>query len=145
MTLADCAELERWSEAVAGQPDLRAELGRELTWAWVACDPPGTDAPLGYALGWWVVDELQLLSIATHPQARRRGAARRLLEALSAAARAAGGQRVSLEVARSNVPAVRLYESSGFRVFNVRKRYYPETGDDALEMELTLGRASSEE
>lgn len=138
MMLDDCAELESWSEQPSGQLDLRAELGRELTRAWVACDATGTAPLLGYALGWWVVDELQLLSIATRPEARRRGVARRLLEALSAAARAAGGQRVSLEVARNNLAAVRLYESAGFAVFNVRKQYYRETGDDALEMELTL-------
>jgi len=137
MILADCAGLDSWAEEVPGQLDTRAELGRELTRAWVASEP-GTDQLLGFALGWWVVDELQLLAIATRPDARRRGVARRLLEALSAAARAAGGERVSLEVARNNVAAVRLYESSGYRVFNVRKHYYPETGDDALEMELRL-------
>ena len=138
MTLADCAGLDGWAEEVPGQLDARAELGRELTRAWVACEPPGSDQLLGFALGWWVVDELQLLAIATRPEARRRGVARRLLEALSAAARAAGGQRVSLEVARNNVAAVRLYESSGYRTFNVRKHYYRETGDEALEMELVL-------
>jgi len=137
MTLADCAGLDGWSEEVPGQLDARAELGRELTRAWVACEP-GTEHVLGFALGWWVVDELQLLAIATRPDARRRGVARRLLDAVSVAARAAGGQRVSLEVARNNVAAVRLYESSGFCVFNVRKHYYRETREDALEMELTL-------
>jgi len=137
MILADCAGLDGWAEQVPGQLDARAELGRELTRAWVACEP-GTDQLLGFALGWWVVDELQLLAIATRPDARRRGVARQLLEVLSAAARAAGGERVSLEVARNNVAAVRLYESSGYRVFNVRKHYYRATGDDALEMELRL-------
>ena len=138
MTLADCAGLDGWSEEVAAGFDARAELGRELTRAWVACEPPATQV-LGFALGWWVVDELQLLAIGTRPDARRRGVARRLLEVLSAAARAAGAQRVSLEVARNNVAAVRLYESAGFRVFNVRKQYYRETRQDALEMELVLG------
>ena len=33
----------------------------------MACDTRGAEPLLGYALGWWVVDELQLLSLATRP------------------------------------------------------------------------------
>jgi ribosomal-protein-alanine N-acetyltransferase len=54
-----------------------------------------------------------------------------------ATTRTQGGHRVLLEVARGNAAAVALYESLGFRVVNVRPRYYP-SGEDALEMECQL-------
>jgi ribosomal protein S18 acetylase RimI-like enzyme len=139
MTLADCEALEPLA-ADLGSVDPRQELQRDLTRAWVAHDPASPEV-LGYALGWWVVDELQLLAVGTLPAARRRGVARALLDHVTKAAAGAGGRRISLEVARSNLAAVRLYESAGFCVFNVRRNYYAKTGDDALEMELELGGA----
>jgi ribosomal-protein-alanine N-acetyltransferase len=133
LTLADCDALERLFGEVPGNLDPRAELGRELTRSWVACDATG---PLGFALAWWVVDELELLAIATLPEARRCGVARRLLGELCTWARGAGAHRVTLEVARSNGAARTLYETAGFATFNVRRGYYRASGDDALEMEL---------
>ena len=133
MTVEDCDALV----ALREEPHLldpRVELANPLTRAWVAT--AAADAPpLGYALGWWVIDELQLLALAVLPEARRRGVGRRLLEHLLEEARASGGQRVILEVARTNTAARHLYEAAGFRVFNVRARYYRATGEDALEME----------
>lgn len=130
----DCDALD----ALRGEPGLsidpRVELAGHLTRAWVACAAPD-EAPLGYALGWWVIDELSLLALGVLAAARRQGVGRRLLEHLLAVTFAAGGRRVLLEVARSNTAALRLYESAGFRVFNVRRGYYRTTGDDALEME----------
>jgi ribosomal-protein-alanine N-acetyltransferase len=135
LTLADCDALERVFGELPGNLDPRAELGRELTRSWVACDQTG---PLGFALAWWVVDELELLALATLPEARRRGVGRRLLDELCTWARGAGAHRVTLEVARSNSAARALYESCGFATFNVRRGYYRASGDDALEMELVF-------
>jgi [ribosomal protein S18]-alanine N-acetyltransferase len=42
--------------------------------------------------------------------------------------------RFTLEVRRSNVIAIRLYEREGFRAAGVRKRYYQDNGEDALVM-----------
>lgn len=137
LTQQDCAELAGLFEQVPGNVDPREELPRELTRSWVAYEA-ATGRLLGYALGWWIIDELQLLAIATLAEARRRGVGRRLLDELVGAARAAGGVRVTLEVARSNTAAQALYESAGFRCFHVRRGYYRHSGEDALELELLL-------
>jgi ribosomal-protein-alanine N-acetyltransferase len=42
--------------------------------------------------------------------------------------------RFTLEVRRSNLPAIRLYEREGFRAVGVRRRYYQDNGEDALVM-----------
>jgi [ribosomal protein S18]-alanine N-acetyltransferase len=42
--------------------------------------------------------------------------------------------RYTLEVRRSNLPAIRLYEREGFRAAGLRHRYYRDNGEDALVM-----------
>jgi ribosomal-protein-alanine N-acetyltransferase len=142
MTLQDCEVLERLREEPTLHLDPRVELDGRLTRAWVA-SPAGTVAPVAYALGWWVVDELELLALGVLPEARRQGIARRLLDHVVATTRDRGGRRITLEVGRSNSPARQLYESAGFKVFNVRPNYYRTTGDDALEMEHVIEAAPS--
>jgi ribosomal-protein-alanine N-acetyltransferase len=134
----DCQALDALRHEPALEIDPLHELGGRLTRAWVACPSPSS-AAVAYALGWWVVDELQILGFGVLPASRRAGVGRRLLQHVVAAVAAAGGRRLLLEVARGNAPAIALYESTGFRVFNVRPRYYRQTGEDALEMELVLG------
>jgi ribosomal-protein-alanine N-acetyltransferase len=42
--------------------------------------------------------------------------------------------RYTLEVRRSNVVAIHLYEREGFRAAGMRRRYYQDNGEDALVM-----------
>jgi len=133
----DCDALEALRAEPGLSIDPRLELANDLTRAWVACASP-EGPPLGYALGWWVIDELEVMAVGVLPEARRQGIGRSLVLHLLAAARASGGRRVLLEVARGNGAARELYESAGFTVFNVRRGYYRATGDDALEMEHLL-------
>jgi ribosomal-protein-alanine N-acetyltransferase len=137
MTEEDCAPLVGLFTEVPGNLDPRQELPRDLTRSWVACDS-ASGRVLGYALAWWIIDELQLLALATLPESRQRGVGRRLLAEVVAWAGAAGGQRVTLEVARNNGAARALYESAGFTCFHVRQGYYQQSGEDALELELLL-------
>lgn len=141
MLPADCAAFAELTLEPSLGIDPGAELGNRLTRAWVACAGPGA-APVGYALGWWVLDELQLLAIGVLPAQRGRGAGSALLAGVLEAVWARGGRRVILEVARSNTAARRLYERAGFEVFNVRRGYYAKTGDDALEMERCAPRGA---
>jgi ribosomal-protein-alanine N-acetyltransferase len=91
-------------------------------------------------INYWVVhDEIHVLNVATHPDCRRRGLARRLIEQAIQTGAARGARLVTLEVRRSNQPAQALYAKMGFRQANVRHRYY-ENGEDALVMVLSLDR-----
>jgi ribosomal-protein-alanine N-acetyltransferase len=87
---------------------------------------------LGYLNYWLVTDEVHLLAIATHPDARRRGVAAALMEHLMAAARDA--RLVTLEVRASNRPAIALYERFGFVPAATRRGYYGADHEDALVM-----------
>ncbi|MEX0805890.1 MAG: ribosomal protein S18-alanine N-acetyltransferase [Candidatus Binatia bacterium] len=93
---------------------------------------------VGYVLFWLLSDEVDIHNIAVHPEFRRHGIGRCLLEQVVAAARHQESTRVTLDVRRSNTPAQRLYESLGFTLKGVRKGYYSDNGEDALVMALEL-------
>jgi ribosomal-protein-alanine N-acetyltransferase len=98
---------------------------------------------VGYICVWEVGDELHVTNIAVHPAARRRGIARTLLGQVMEEGRQRGVRVVVLEVRPSNVEALALYESFGFRVIGRRHGYYYDTGEDALVMEAVLAGGES--
>jgi ribosomal-protein-alanine N-acetyltransferase len=74
-----------------------------------------------------------VMNIAVDLPRQRMGLASRLLAELYARV---GDQsaRFTLEVRRSNVVAIHLYEREGFRAAGIRRRYYQDNGEDALVM-----------
>ena len=98
-------------------------------------------AIVGYLCCWYVADEVQILDIAVHPGARHQGIGERLLRHALGVGRRRGAQLANLEVRRSNLPALALYQKFGFREEAVRHRYYAD-GEDAL---LMIRRFSLEE
>ena len=93
---------------------------------------------VGYVLFWCLPEEVDIHNIAVHPDFRRHGVGRLLLEQVVAAARHQDRVRVTLDVRFSNVPAQNLYRSFGFVTRGVRKGYYSDNGEDALVMALEL-------
>jgi ribosomal-protein-alanine N-acetyltransferase len=81
-----------------------------------------------------VLGELHITTIAVRPEYRRRGHARALIGAALAAFPDAS--HVHLEVRPTNVEAIALYESLGFRKTGSRPRYYGD--EDAVLMTLNL-------
>ncbi len=125
--------LHPWSEAL-----LRAELGHawSIQRAAVAAGPDAGDRILGYVIFWLVHDEVHVLNVGTDPEARRRGVARALMEEAAAIGRGKGARLSTLEVRRSNAPAIALYRSLGYQEVGVRPRYYAEEDEDAIVMTL---------
>jgi ribosomal-protein-alanine N-acetyltransferase len=93
---------------------------------------------VGYAIGWFVLDELHVLNLAVEPEHRRRGIGKRLLQDLLDAAQRRGCRYAALELRSSNQPAGRLYQEYGFRPVAVRKKYYRHPTEDAVIMWLDL-------
>jgi ribosomal-protein-alanine N-acetyltransferase len=78
-----------------------------------------------------------LMNVAVAPEQRRRGIARALMDELLA--KLPPKAQITLEVRRSNAPAIAMYESLDFRAAGVRPRYYQDNGEDALIMWRTPG------
>jgi [ribosomal protein S18]-alanine N-acetyltransferase len=93
---------------------------------------------VGYVLFWFLPEEVDIHNIAVHPDFRRQGIGRLLLEQVIDAARRQERLRVTLDVRCSNAPAQNLYRSFGFVIRGLRKGYYSDNGEDALVMALEL-------
>ena len=92
-----------------------------------------TDARLAaFCACWLVFDELHVNTVAVTPSWRRRGLASALMAHVLADAARDGAERATLEVRRSNEPALELYRRLGFAVEAVRPRYYTSPEEDAL-------------
>jgi ribosomal-protein-alanine N-acetyltransferase len=86
--------------------------------------------PVGFAVARVAADEAELLLIGIHPQHRRGGHGRVLLDHLVTALRQAGAARLFLEVAESNRAATAFYDAAGFAPVGRRPKYYAD--QDAL-------------
>ena len=79
---------------------------------------------VGFAVYLPCVDDCELLSIATALALRGKGLAKHMLDKGEKTARAAGFDRILLEVADDNLAARALYEQHGFSEDGRRKGYY---------------------
>ena len=77
-----------------------------------------------FALIRTVLDEAEVLTIATHPTKRRQGLARKTLAEGEAQSMSRGAESIFLEVAEDNAAAIRLYSSSGYTQVGRRPGYY---------------------
>jgi ribosomal-protein-alanine N-acetyltransferase len=97
---------------------------------------PGTlvaSRPGGFALGRVAGPEAELLTLAVHPAARRRGLATLLVAEFEAGAAARGAEECLLEVAASNAAARALYARLGYLPAGRRAGYYRRPGRDAVD------------
>jgi [ribosomal protein S18]-alanine N-acetyltransferase len=93
---------------------------------------------LGYIMLYSVADEAHILNLATHPDRRRQGYISMLIRYTLDYCAKNGVSDFFLEVRESNHGAQNLYRKLGFEVIGRRKRYYTETNEDALVMQLSL-------
>lgn len=109
-----------------------SELAQEKASLLVALDGKRI---VGYIDYWFVLDELHVINLAVHPDARRRGVATGLMDEMIR--RSKGAETVFLEVRESSVAARRFYEKGGFEASGKRKGYYSGR-EDAILMERKL-------
>jgi ribosomal-protein-alanine N-acetyltransferase len=89
---------------------------------------------VGYAGVWIIIDEAHITNVAVHPDFRRQGLGRGLMLEMMRLSIYSGANRMTLEVRPSNTAARSLYQSLGFCERGLRRRYYKETGEDAIIM-----------
>jgi tRNA threonylcarbamoyladenosine biosynthesis protein TsaB len=97
--------------------------------------------PSAFLIARQAADEAEILALGTRPFARRRGAARALMEKLESEIVHRGALALFIEVARSNVEAQRLYQALGFSNAGTRRNYYEKPGgsrEDAVIMRKDL-------
>jgi ribosomal-protein-alanine N-acetyltransferase len=139
MTRKDVAEVAALEELAFPDPWDKKTFARELINAFsrtfVCRDADGR--LVGYIVYWIAGPEFHILNVATHPEARRKGVARMLINRCVSDALDEGAEFVALEVRTSNAPAKALYQRYGFVTVGIRPRYY-KNGEDAEVMLLYL-------
>ena len=113
------------------------ELLLSYAHAFVAVEVPAGRV-VGYLCFWLVEGETHILNLAVHPERRRQGIAFRLLRYGLGYSRQKGAEEITLEVRRSNYKAIALYRSFHFQPQGIRRRYYSDSGEDAIIMTLPL-------
>jgi ribosomal-protein-alanine N-acetyltransferase len=101
----------------------------------------GQEEPLGFIVVRAVAGEAEILTLAVHPEARRLGLGRALVQAAATTARTFGAEAFWLEVAVDNAAATALYAATGFEPAGRRPYYYARPGGervDALVMRRLL-------
>ena len=88
----------------------------------------------GYLIVSRYVDAWHVMNLVVAPDRRRLGIATQLLNELFERTAGDGQRGYTLEVRASNVGAISLYESCGFRAQGVRRGYYTDNREDAVIM-----------
>ena len=100
----------------------------------------GDDKLIGYGVQMLILDEVHLLNLTVASDFQKKGMGKALLNFLIDDALEQQAKKMILEVRRTNLAAIFLYESFGFDQIGLRKNYYPAHlgREDAIVMEMVL-------
>ena len=87
-----------------------------------------------------VLDEVQIINVATAEKYKRRGCADAVISLVLEESKRRNIETLSLEVRVSNDPAISLYEKYGFSIAGRRKDFYEKPKEDAFVMIKYLGK-----
>ncbi|MEQ2043055.1 tRNA (adenosine(37)-N6)-threonylcarbamoyltransferase complex dimerization subunit type 1 TsaB [Mediterraneibacter gnavus] len=94
---------------------------------------------LGYLLVYHAADEAEIARIAVQKEARRQGAAGKLMQALEHYCEEHKMEKLLLDVRESNEAARSFYTKNGFVEDGIRQRFYTNPSEDAVLMSRQLG------
>lgn len=132
---AEVPQLQQIAQECGLHVDFPAELARSYALLRVA---HLGDQVVGFLLAWRAADELHLTDLGVTAKARRRGIARQLVGDLRQLGAVHASRVVLLEVRETNEAALSLYRGLSFVELDRRARYYPDTDEAAVVMQLEL-------
>lgn len=148
MNAADLAavnEIDALSFSLPWPPNAFAvELANPGARCWVVEDQAMSPKKVIAALVIWrVLDEAHIATLAVHPDYRRQGIGKLLMQAGMQAAYAEGARIFHLEVRAGNLAAQKMYADLGYEIVGSRPRYYLNNGEDALLMTIDVTGSNS--
>jgi len=96
---------------------------------------------IGYYVALFAADECQLLNITVKSELQKKGFGQLMLKNLFIDCRKADISNIFLEVRKSNLLAIRLYEKNGFNEIGIRNNYYKNKGNNTNEDAILMGLA----
>jgi len=92
----------------------------------------------GYLCGRYIFETFEIDRVVVDEKFRGKGIAKSLIKEFEKIAKARCGFEILLEVRRSNIPAISLYEKCGFEKLSERKDYYQNPTEDAIIMKKEI-------
>ena len=137
MKTTDVDDVIRIEESAYGQhhwskESFLNEVKNELAYYYSLTTSEGKLA--GYAGCWHIMEEAHITTIAVAPEYRRKKFAEALLKRVIDDCYEEKIKYITLEVRKSNIPAINLYSKYGFSSFGTRKGYYQDNNEDAVIM-----------
>lgn len=114
-----------------------AELSKPYAQVLLLTDDETDSKIAGYIVFWNLLDEAQILNVAVDLPFRGQGHAKSLVRQVVSIASKKGSKRMVLDVRKSNVGAIQLYQGLGFSIVHIRKNFYS-NGEEAFQMALEL-------
>lgn len=130
--------LAPWSRA-----NFEGELAKPYSTTWLLTDDETDSKIYGYAVFWALDEAVEILNIAVDLEYRGLGFAKFIMQSIIKHGLKRGAKRLILDVRKSNLPAVGLYQRAGFAITQYRKGFYS-NGEDAYHMTLELEGATLE-
>lgn len=125
-------EIENESFAIPwSRASVEKELSNNLAIYVVATE---SEKVVGYGGMWHIVNEGHITNIAVHKDYRQKGIGNAIINKLSEIALEKEMIGLTLEVRKSNTPALALYRKNGFKLEGIRPEYYEDNKEDAYIM-----------
>lgn len=121
--------------------NFEGEWEKPYSTTWVLTDDETDVAVFGYVTFWRMDDSIEILNIAVDIPSRGLGFAKLMMQRVIREGIQTKAKRLILDVRKSNLPAVGLYQRAGFVITQYRKAFYS-NGEDAYHMVLSLDEAS---
>jgi ribosomal-protein-alanine N-acetyltransferase len=138
---ADCADAlsyihnncfnEKWSEN-----EFKTLMENEKLWKFFVAE--NEKEPIGYISSYLIVDEANIVNIAVLEKYRKMGYGSLILEKFISFCKENGILKIMLEVRKSNIGAIALYEKYGFYKVGESKNHYKNPTEDAFLMNKML-------
>lgn len=132
LTQNDLAAIAAIEKSAQKFPWSKQQLQDSLT-AGHFCVAIKADVVIGYAILSTVLDEAEILNICIRPDYQHQGYGAKLFNYLLRYAQNRQINKIFLEVAASNLPAIAFYEKQGFKKISIRKNYYHREADNLAE------------
>jgi ribosomal-protein-alanine N-acetyltransferase len=123
--------------------NFEGEWEKPYSRTWLLTDDDTDSEILGYVVFWQMDETVEILNIAVDFPYRGLGFAKRILQHVIREGLRENAKRLILDVRKSNLPAVALYQKSGMAITQVRKGFYS-NGEDAYHFALELEGARTD-
>lgn len=97
---------------------------------------------VGYAIYETHDKFIRLLNFAVHPDCKRRGVGRQMIEKMKSKLTGLKRSALVAEVRESNLPAQMFFRSQGFQAVRVERQFYEDSGEDAYVFRFSIAEES---